>query len=337
MLSLLLALPLAAVTYQTFGRWRDARRFPPPGRLIQIGASRLHLHRTGTGSPSVVLEAGIAGTSLTWSLVQPGLAELTTVASYDRTGLGWSDSCSTPRTVHTMVQELSSMLVESGLSGPYVLVGHSFGGLLVRAYAAAYPEQVAALVLVDPVSLVSWAQNNPADLRRLSLGARLSRRGAWLARLGLVRLALAFLVAGAKRLPKLIGRAAAGPGSRVMERLAGEVRRLPPSVWPVVQAHWSNPKCFRAMAAYLECLPASARHVLPLKLNPQIPIRILSAGNATATELEERECWAKESFSGGHVRLDNCGHWIPLERPDVVIAAVQELVTDVGMRCGRAS
>ena len=371
MLYLLLALPLAGIIYQAFGRRQDAGRFPPTGRLISIGPHRLYLQATGRGSPSVILEAGIAGTSLTWALVQPRLAEFTTVASYDRAGLGWSESCSKPRTVESIVRQLSLLLAHSGLSGRYVLVGHSFGGLLVRAYAATHPEQVAGLVLVDPVSLISWTQCSTADLRRLSLGARLSRRGVWLARLGIVRAALALLLAGSKRVKdadarrepgkkhqrswrhaldpapvlhvllrrvsKLIGHAASGPGTRVMERLAGEVRRLPPKVWPIVRSHWSNPKCFRAMAEYLECLPGSARYALRLELNPHVPVRIISASNATITELEERDRWANENLHGKHIRLKDCGHWIPLEQPEAVIAAVEELLADVKARYDAAS
>lgn len=113
---------------------------------MDIGACKLHLKRQGSGQPVVVLEAGIAATSVSWSLVQTRLAQFSTVCSYDRAGLGWSErrrdhSC--PCTVEQMAGELEALLRKSGLVDPFVLVGHSFGGLLVSAFAHAYPEQVA--------------------------------------------------------------------------------------------------------------------------------------------------------------------------------------------------
>lgn len=322
---LIAAAPLAGAVYQAIGLKLDQRRHPPSGRLVQSGKGRLHLHRTGRGSPAVLFEAGIAGTSVGWSLVQPEVGRFTTAVSYDRAGLGWSDACRAPVTLERMTGEVFSLLAQSGIAPPYILVGHSFGGLLVRAYAAARPEQVAGLVLVDPVSLAAWSQANAADLRRLALGVRLSRRGAWLARLGIVRAALVLLVSGSRFLPKLISRVTAGHGASVVDRLIGEVRRLPSDVWPAIQAHWSNQKCFLAMAAYLESLPASAEQALRVDLPPEIPVRILSATDATPLELEERDSWANRSRSGQHVRLESCGHWIQLAQPQAVVGAVREL------------
>src|SRR5947207_2092202 len=99
-LILLLGLIGAAMIYQTLGSYHDARRFPAPGRMIDIGPCRLHLKDVGAGSPTVVLESGIAASSLSWALVQPGVAEFTRVCSYDRAGLSWSDNCPAPRTLH---------------------------------------------------------------------------------------------------------------------------------------------------------------------------------------------------------------------------------------------
>ncbi len=322
---LILAAPLAGAVYQAIGLKLDERRHPPTGRLIARASGRLHVHEIGRGSPAVLFEAGIAGTSVGWSLVQPEVARFTTAVSYDRAGLGWSDSCRAGVTLERMAAEVFSLLEQSEIEPPYILVGHSFGGLLVRAYAAARPEQVAGLVLVDPVSLAAWSQASAADLRRLKLGVRLSRRGAWLARLGVLRAALRLLVAGSRFLPRLIRRATAGPGASVVDRLIGEVRRLPSEVWPAIQAHWSNQKCFLAMAAYLESLPASAAQALKVVLPPEIPVRILSASNATPLELQERDSWANQSRSGQHVRLECCGHWIQLQQPQAVVAAVRDL------------
>lgn len=320
------ALIAAGVLYQAVGARRDNRRHPARGRLVDAGCVLLHLNEQGAGSPAVVLESGIAATSLSWALVQPKIAELTRVCSYDRAGLGWSGECSLPRNVEQIVSELSAALQRASIPPPYILVGHSFGGLVIRAYAHLKPEEVSALLFLDPVSLQYWSNYEAEGSHRLERAAQLSRRGALLARLGIVRLALWALAGGARRFPKLVARAAAGEGTKVMEGLAGEIRRLPPEVWPDVRAHWSRPKCFRAMARYLESLPDNARAAIAMPLPRYLPFTILSASNATGAELRERDSWVHQSDCGQHIRVEKCGHWVQLERPELVVDAVRKLL-----------
>jgi pimeloyl-ACP methyl ester carboxylesterase len=129
---------------------RVARDPAPPGRLVDVGGYRLHIHCTGRGAPAVVLLAGSGDFSFDWSLVQPGLARSTRVCSYDRAGSAWSDPGPTPRTMRQEAHELRLLLQRAGVAPPYLLVGHSYGGLLARAYAGAHPAEVAGVVLVDP-------------------------------------------------------------------------------------------------------------------------------------------------------------------------------------------
>jgi pimeloyl-ACP methyl ester carboxylesterase len=320
------ALLAAPFLYQAVGEYCDARRFPPLGELVEVNGIRLHLHRQGGGSPAVVFEAGIAGSLLGWALVQPRVAEFANTVSYDRAGLGWSDGCSAPRTVERMLAELTAVLRQTKIPGPYILVGHSFGGLLIRAFAHFRPKDVAGLVFVDPVTISGWAEPTANQLWRVWMGARLSRRGALLARFGVVRAVLSVLIAGGKWLPKLVARASAGQGVSTLERLAGEVSRLPAEVRPMVRAHWSRPKTFQAMAAYLECLPECARQALQMPASVEIPFVILSAGTATAAELAERDEWVAANNSARHVRIPETGHWLQLEKPELVIEAVRELM-----------
>ena len=315
-----------ALLYQTFGAYRDAKRFPALGRVIDVGPCRLHLNVQGAGSPTVVLESGIAASSLSWALVQPEIAKFTRVAGYDRAGLGWSQRCSVSRTVEQMILEMSSLLSKAGLRSPYILVGHSFGGLLVRAYANLKPNDVVGLVLVDPVSVEYWANCGKNDLRRLQLGTKFSRRGAVLARFGIVRATLDILASGGRKFPKLIARASAGRGTTVLENMVGQVQKLPPEVWPMIRAHWSRSGAFLAMAGYLAALPESARAALHMPIPSHIPLMILSASTATEQELKERDSWIQQSERGTHIRLNDCGHWIQLEQPEAVIAAVRQLI-----------
>ena len=121
----------------------------PLGRLVDIGRHRLHIHCTGAGAPTVVLEAGLGGNHLDWVLVQPEIAKVTRVCSYDRAGYGWSDPGPQPRTAAMIAGELALLLSTAGIDGPLVMVGHSFGGALAFYYARQHPDQVAGLVLVD--------------------------------------------------------------------------------------------------------------------------------------------------------------------------------------------
>lgn len=124
-------------------------RHPAPGLVLEVDGRRGHLHCRGSGSPVVVLEAGLPGTSLTWQPVAVAVSEFTRVCSYDRGGYGWSDPGRPPRTGGRIAGELRLLLQRAGVGPPYVLVGHSFGGLLVQIYAARYPNQTAGMVLVD--------------------------------------------------------------------------------------------------------------------------------------------------------------------------------------------
>jgi pimeloyl-ACP methyl ester carboxylesterase len=146
-------LGLGAV-YQLIATDRDRHTYPPPGRLVDVGDHRLRLHVYVQGSPSsaptVILEGGAGLGSVTWGWVQPRIAESTRVVSYDRAGVGWSDRGPEPRDGLQIARELHTALHAAGIEGPYVLVGHSFGGLYVRMFTDLYPDEVVGLVLIDP-------------------------------------------------------------------------------------------------------------------------------------------------------------------------------------------
>ena len=151
-LVVLLMILLVGSIYQFVESKADMARHPAPGKLIDIGGYRLHLHCNGTGSPTVLFEAGIGDDSLTWAGVQPAIAKTTRACSYDRAGYGWSDPSPNPRDAKTIAQELYTLLRAADIGGPLVLVGHSLGGMFVREYAGLYRSDVAGMVLVDSTS-----------------------------------------------------------------------------------------------------------------------------------------------------------------------------------------
>jgi pimeloyl-ACP methyl ester carboxylesterase len=285
--------------------------------MLDVGGRRLHVYETGQGSPTVLLEAGIAATSLSWRPVQGEIARFARVASYDRVGLGWSDAASTPLTLSGLVDDLQSLLKAAQLPPPYILVGHSFGGLIVRAFACRDPKDVAGLVLVDAVRPEEWHPLSDEQRRTLARGVRLSRRGAMLARMGIVGWCLRSLLAGSRWLPKAVGGAASGRGLTVMKRIAGEVGKMPREVWPMVAEHWSNPKSFLGMAAHFESLPESAREMSECAPLDGVPVIILTPVGKPALN--------GVSASVQHVVVERSGHWIHLDRPELVVEAVRTI------------
>jgi pimeloyl-ACP methyl ester carboxylesterase len=301
-----------------------------PDRMVDIGGRRLHVQisgeRSGAG-PTVVLEAGLAATSLSWATVQPLIAEFAQVASYDRAGLGWSDNAVATATARNAVDDLHLLLGRAGLQSPYILVGHSFGGLIVRIFQQLYPDRVAGLVLVDPVVRSQWGKPDDQHRKMLARGATLSRRGAFLARLGIVRFALARLTGGSQRLPGLLARTFAGKAAGVTNRLVGEVRKIPRELWPAIAAHWSEERAFRIMAEYLENLPLSCGQLDEAPTIGELPIVVLSSANASADTLAEHAREARLSTRGEHLVVPDTGHWINLDAPEAIAAAVRRVMS----------
>lgn len=170
----------------------DADAYPMPGQLIDVGGHRLHLHCTGSGGPTVVLQPGGGDFSTVMAWIAPAVADQTRVCVYDRPGRGWSDPTGRPQDATETATELHTLLERGKVPGPYVLAGHSFGGLYVLAYADRYPEDVAGMVLVDSTNPATQADPQQAAARgghsSGTLTDRVGALGAMLARVGLVRL-----------------------------------------------------------------------------------------------------------------------------------------------------
>jgi pimeloyl-ACP methyl ester carboxylesterase len=166
---------------------RDRRRFPPPGLLVNVDGHQMHLQVRGPDidGPTVVLDAGMGSFSPNWHWVQVELAPTVKSVAYDRAGLGWSRPSRRQRDAQTIAMELRDALREAGIEPPYVLAGHSFGGLPVRAFADLYPELTAGLVLVDashPDQWVRWPTPHAAQILEVS-----QRIVGWLGWFGLLR------------------------------------------------------------------------------------------------------------------------------------------------------
>ena len=191
-----LALAVAGATYQAIATERAERAYPPPGEMVDVGGHSLHINCAGQGGPTVLLDAGSGGFSAQWVRVQREVSGTTRVCAYDRAGMGWSEMGPEPRDARQITGELHTLLKGANIEGPYVLVGHSFGGLYVRTYAARYPEEVAGVALIDSstepdqFSQRSKARDSDEPQKQsFAVVPQLARLGVYLpARLGVVRL-----------------------------------------------------------------------------------------------------------------------------------------------------
>jgi pimeloyl-ACP methyl ester carboxylesterase len=191
-LSLLIVLVVTGITYQALSTQADRNKYPAPGQLIDVGGYRLHLYCLGDkndGSPTVILEPGLGGSSPTWAWIQPEVAKVTRVCSYDRAGLGWSDPApkGTARNGQQVAKALHALLQKADIEGPYVMVGHSFGGLYTLFFAHKYPKDVVGVVLLDSSHPDQWTSTTAGEELYKS-NARTFSLTPILARLGLMRL-----------------------------------------------------------------------------------------------------------------------------------------------------
>ena len=297
--------------------WRERRRFPPPGRLVDVDGFKAHVLRTGQGAPTVVLDSALAGSCLSWHSVQPGIAQFSEVLSYDRFGFGWSDPVATPRTLSHMAEELGAVLRASGAAPPYVLVGHSFGGWVAELYAARHLDEVAGLVLVDAPHPREWAEPDEGRKLRARRGARLARLGATTARLGVFRgLLLAFAVTA--------GRREAGERRRVFSL----IDRTPRAIRAPLRTFWVRARTLDALASQIEHASESAATLMrERRALGALPLAVLTAADPTPERLEDQRATAAAlSSRSEHVVAKASGHWIPLEEPALVVDAVRRTI-----------
>lgn len=318
---------LGGAAYQALGVRQDRRRFPPPGRYVQLESHRLHFQDMGEGSPAIVLESGLMSTVLTWNQLQAKLAKSARVVSYDRAGLGWSDLGPEPRNAERIVEELRELLRRTGVPPPYVLVGHSFGGLTMHLFAARYSQEVCGVVLVDPVAAAEWHPASERDRHRVEIGAKICRRAATLSHTGLIRFTAALVQSGAKGAANgLIRAISKGAPSDSNSTESPWFWNLPASERAMAPVFWTQPKFCRAIASQLERLPESASQVIAAGRLDK-PLVVISAGNASARHLAEHRAIAEQSPRGRHVTADRSGHWITEDQPELVIEAILEMVS----------
>jgi len=250
--------PVAGAVYQTVATENDAEAFPPPGRLVAVPGGELHIFCTGAGVPTVVLDHDVASNSAEWALIQPRIAEVTRVCAYDRAGFGWSRMADGARDAGQSAADLAALLAAAGEQGPYVMVGHGYGAFVSRLFAAANPDDVAALVLLDP------ARPYDHPLVPVEMNARWKTEDDALAlapiasRVGLLRL------------------------------VAGGDAALPAAVAGAYEAMNGTTMAWEAAAAVAAAMPVTSRFVLDLPAET-VPLLVLSP--EMPEDDEDRRIW----------------------------------------------
>jgi len=190
-IGLMLSCAVFGMVYEAIMAAGDTQRYPPPGQLVDVGGYQLELNCIGEGSPTVILTYGFADNSLTWNAVQKQIAAQSQVrvCAWDRAGLGWSEALpqQRARTPSNVAAELHTLLTKADITGPYVMVGHSLGGMYTRLYAIKYPEDVAGIALLDSSHESSNGDLPPKSAAELAQTPSANPLYATLVRLGILR------------------------------------------------------------------------------------------------------------------------------------------------------
>lgn len=306
---------------------------PPLGQSIDLGGWRLHLRCTGearTSQPIVILEAGAGDFSVDWSLVQPDVARFARVCSYDRAGSGWSELGPRPRTMHQIVYELHTLLDKAGERPRYVLVGHSFGGALVRLYQLRYPADVVGLVLVDAAADNPWRKMPGKGLVRssdLATGKPIPEAKAS-DPLRYSEIPERFVTMIKDQMPELTAHANDPP----RDKLPADAQRMRAWSYAQVKMHISNDNPFEAE----ELGMLRVQRTRPAPVLGDLPLIVLSRGrpedSSPAGQKGEEEHNRDQaglvalSRIGKQVVAKRSGHHIPLDEPDLVVAAIRDVI-----------
>jgi pimeloyl-ACP methyl ester carboxylesterase len=323
-----LAVLLLAAFGERLAAARAARRNPPPGTIVAAAGGNWHIVRAGQGSPAVVFEAGIAASSISWSRVQPLVAAFTETLAYDRAGYAWSRPSPTPRTAAHQADELLRLLETVAIRPPWILVAHSFGALIAVMAAHRRPDLIAGLVLADGLAPSEWAAPDAAARRVARGGQLLARIGQLLAGLGLMRLLLTLLASGAYGVPRATLRSFGPTVTAAVERVVGEVIKLPPERLPEVRAHWSASGSYATMARHFDALIESSRQALAVGSLGDLPIVAVASAHHDPAGLERQRELVRLSSRGRLVVAPRGRHWVHLDDADFVAATVRELIEE---------
>jgi pimeloyl-ACP methyl ester carboxylesterase len=287
-------------------------RSRPPGEMYAVNGYKMRLDCTGTGSPTIILDAGGGNDGLTWARVQPVLAKSTRVCSYDRAGMGWSDVQPAPRDADHIAAELHGLLAAAGINGSIVLMGHSIGGIYIRDYATRYPDEVAGLIFVD--------SSTPLQNRNEAFKAFDGKGAPWY----VILLNRGAFIVGIPRLLGLCSESVPGFDLRVA-RLVAEDR-----------CH----EQFGESAGEMKSFDRSGEETVHTGPYGALPILIFShefveaSSDSRFVNIEKASSQMQEDLKRLSTRsrsivVRNSGHFIQLDRPDLIEKEVPQFIEQI--------
>ncbi len=296
----------ASIVVRQVAVHRATRDFPPPGRLVELDGRHSHIHCTGSGSPTILLESGLDDRgSWGWDHMLDELSQVSRVCAYDRAGIIWSEPREGPRDAERIADELHALLAAASEPPPYVMVGHSLGGLLVRVYDGRYPGEAVGFVFVD-ASHPEQDRRFPAEVRRL------------------------------------IEQRKSEPDHRWLFRLVAPYRIFAPEPPTARTAHWwrSFPEGVLAEGRAIDAMSEQAGRAGPLGDRPVVVLTagvpLPMPGLSDAGKAAMRQTWldlhgelAGLSTNSDHRIVKGAGHYIHWDRPEAVVAAIRDVVTAV--------
>ena len=320
-LGLAAAIVVAASGYEAFERRQAAFAYPPTGRLVDIGGRRMHIDCRGSGSPTVIFEAGLTlSGSLSWSKVFDPIASFTRACVYDRAGILWSDPKPGPQDAAAISRDLQATLNAAGITGPLVLVAHSIGGPYATVFTHDHGDRVAGLVFVDtshPDQIARFRRVTGADTHPRTMVPTMKAIAA-LSWMGAVRLAV-----GGKEPPK-------GPPAIVAETTAlshrsvvGAIAELEGFDRTMARAGAVRNLGSRPLFVLTGIAPYSPEILKEMKLTPQQGVRFQADLKALH---DDQASWSTRSW---HRVLTDANHYVQIDRPDAVIDATRQVVDTV--------
>ncbi len=305
----------------------------PPGRLIRADSTRLYVRIRGQGSPVIVIEPGLGSPGAEWWLIQDELARMTTVITYDRAGYGWSRPGRFPRTSFQVVNELSSMLQRADLNGPFVLLGHSQGGLYTQLFGRLHPDRVAGAVFLDPISSNHSrfrTELDPSVYHASRIDALpYARIPAALRRLGLMRFCRHL----------------------IETNLLAYQSALPATVREVIWQHFTLPKAYTAILSEYDqnATPANSSDIRNAGAFPQVPVKVIyhsprrmvrdlmryrGLQRDDAEQVEQiwqqlARAYVRLSPHGEWIVAQESGHYMHIDQPELVMDEVRQLILRV--------
>jgi pimeloyl-ACP methyl ester carboxylesterase len=308
LLALVIFLAIAGFIYENISEARDRRFHPMPGQLIDVGGYKMHIHCTGQGSPTVILDSGLGDSFISWRKVQPRVAQFTRVCSYDRAGLGYSDSSPRPRTSQVIAEELHTLLHNAAVTGPIVIVGHSAGGYNVRVFTSQYrnENEVAGMVLVDA--------SHPEQQKRLPPALN-DMDATWVREAEFLEFTMPL------GLPRFLGFCESDAALRAVECTFQSAREAVAELKSI-----SESAAQTAATGSLGDMPLAVLSHDPATPQPDLPPDLVKPTNDAWEQMQEE--LAHLSTKGTQTIARNSGHYIQLDRPDLVIDAIRKIVDE---------